>query len=261
MDTEVTRGRRRASEAARDREWLRSIGRFRFVTAELLAERFGVSVQQANARVRRLAAAGLVARTAGGVGQAYAVSLTRRGARYVGLPERRAPRTDAQREHELAIVGLVGTLERRLVDREGCMVLTERECRERQGLGLDAYSVAVFDRLGGQEQRWPDAVAHMDGRRIAFELEFSPKAPERLWRILHAYNTSGYARVCFLVIAPDVARRVARYIRQHGGCREVFGPRCDLRVEPWWSAPDDVRATVQRAIEEPGELTKHERRW
>src|SRR5690349_7643973 len=136
MEAGVRRRRRGTAEAARDREWLRWIGRFRFVTARLLAARFGVSEQQANVRIRRLTAAGLVSRTAGGIGQAYAVALTRRGARLVGLPERRAPRTDAQREHELAIVDLVGRLERRLGREAVGRVLTERECRERQGLGL-----------------------------------------------------------------------------------------------------------------------------
>jgi hypothetical protein len=56
----VARGRRQHVEADRDREWLRWIGRFRFVTADLLALRFGVSVQQARNRVRRLARDGLV---------------------------------------------------------------------------------------------------------------------------------------------------------------------------------------------------------
>src|SRR3954452_5687281 len=113
-EREVVRGRRDWVEAVRDREWLRWVGRFRFVTAAVLARRFGVSEQQANAWVRRLSAAGVVSRAAGGVGQAYVVALTRKGARLVGLPEWRAPRTDAQREHELAVVVLVGRLERRL---------------------------------------------------------------------------------------------------------------------------------------------------
>jgi hypothetical protein len=67
-------------------------------------------VRREDVPIRRLAAVGLVSRTAGGIGQVYAVALTRRGSRLVGLPERRAPRTDAQRVHELAIVELVGRL-------------------------------------------------------------------------------------------------------------------------------------------------------
>jgi DNA-binding MarR family transcriptional regulator len=178
----VVRGRRGAVEAARDREWLRWIGRFRFVTAGLLAERFGVSVQQANARVRRLAAAGLVIRSAGAVGQAHVVALTRTGARQVGLPERRAPRGDAQREHELSLVALVGELEAQLAGHHGLLVWTERECRQRQALGLGDYSLAVFGgRVLGGEERWPDVVLERGEQRVAFELELAPKAPQRLW--------------------------------------------------------------------------------
>ena len=47
-------------EAARDLEVVAWVARFRFVTAELLARRLVVSVQRANARVRRLEHAGLV---------------------------------------------------------------------------------------------------------------------------------------------------------------------------------------------------------
>jgi hypothetical protein len=215
------------------------------VTSRLLAARFGVSEQQANARIRRLVAAGLVSRTAGGFGQAYAVALTRRGTRVVGLPERRAPRTDAQRVHELAIVELVGRLERRLEREAVGRVLTERECRERQGLGLGRYSVAAFS-AGAfrEEQRWPDVVIEGPQRKAAFEVEFSPKGAERLRSILDAYATSAYADVCFLVTSPAVARVVARW-RSRNGVNTV-------RVLPWIAAPDDVRSAVGDALAEPG---------
>jgi hypothetical protein len=56
----VVRGRRARSEAAKDLEWLRWIGRFRFVDAEVLSGRFGVSVAAVNGRLRKLEQAGLV---------------------------------------------------------------------------------------------------------------------------------------------------------------------------------------------------------
>src|SRR4051812_36040877 len=40
--------------AARDLEVLRWVARFRFVTGRAVAERFGVSLQRSNARLRRL---------------------------------------------------------------------------------------------------------------------------------------------------------------------------------------------------------------
>jgi len=53
VDTLVGRRSRETSEARRDREVLLWIARFRFVTAEALAQRFGVSHQRMNARLRR----------------------------------------------------------------------------------------------------------------------------------------------------------------------------------------------------------------
>jgi hypothetical protein len=250
----VVRGRRGTAEAVRDWEWLRWIGRFRFVTARLLAARFGVSEQQANARVRRLAAAGLVLRTSGGVGQAHAVVLTRKGARHVGLPERREARTDAQREHESAIIRLVGVLERRLAKEPGLTVLTERECRERRALGLGRYSVEVFRRgheLG--EKRWPDVVVEGRGRKAAYELEFAPKAAERLRAILRAYASSDYSEVRFLATSPAVARLIARNA-DVAKERRTDGPR--LGVAPWWGAGEDVQRAVAAAIAEPGAPTQ-----
>jgi hypothetical protein len=247
----VVRGRRGSAEAARDREWLRWIGRFRFVTTPLLAARFAVSEQQANGRVRRLAAAGLVSRTSGGIGQAYAIALTRRGARSVGLPERREPRTDSQRHHELAIVDLVGRLERRLEGESACRVLTERECRERQGVELGRYSVAVFRRarparssggrtswLGVPSARWP---TRSSSRRSA----------ERFRAILDAYASSAYVDVCFLVTSPAVARAVARWNARNGGASRV-------RVLPWVGAREDVRQAVAAAIAQSGDSTPRE---
>jgi predicted ArsR family transcriptional regulator len=49
-------------ETDRDVAVMAWVGRFRFVTAEAVAERFGVSVQAARGRVRRLERVGLVGR-------------------------------------------------------------------------------------------------------------------------------------------------------------------------------------------------------
>lgn len=136
---------------------LRWVGRFRFVTDELLADRFGVSRQQMNLRVRRLAAAGLVART-GPPMQPRLTMLTRRGARAVDLPVRRAPRTDQQRAHELALVWLVIQLERA----GDVLVRTERECRALEAEGDVRYSVPVLRAGRAEERRWPDVV--LEGR-------------------------------------------------------------------------------------------------
>jgi hypothetical protein len=138
----------------------------------------------------------------------------------------------------------VGRLERRLEREAVGRVLTERECREREGLGLGRYSVAVFGaRAVREEQRWPDVVVEGPQRKAAFEVEFSPKGAERLRSILDAYATSAYADVCFLVTSPAVARAVARWKLRDGELSRV-------RVLPWVAAPDDVRRAVAAALGE-----------
>ena len=106
------------------------VGRFRFVTAQAIAARFGVSWQQANARVRRLERLGLLGFEREHVSQAAGGLPDRQGHELLGWPRRRAPRAQVQREHEEAIVWLVTELER---ERRGRVVLTERECRQLRG--------------------------------------------------------------------------------------------------------------------------------
>ncbi len=115
-------------EVLEDHDVLAWIGRFRFVTAGLIAERFGVSLHKARRWVRRLEREGLVARERAHQAEDYAIYLTGAGAARVQLPRRRRPRVHVQREHELAIVSLACRLERD----GGTVVETERECRQRE---------------------------------------------------------------------------------------------------------------------------------
>jgi hypothetical protein len=93
LESETGRGRRVRVEAERDRQWLLWIGRFRFVTAELLALRFGVSVQNPRLRLRRLQAARLVSLHRTHLAEPFVAVLTPHGASTVGYPRRqREPR-------------------------------------------------------------------------------------------------------------------------------------------------------------------------
>jgi hypothetical protein len=65
-------------QAARDMELLGWVERFRFVTPEQIATRFGVSWQRANARVRRLERVGLLGTERSHVSQPRAVFVTGR---------------------------------------------------------------------------------------------------------------------------------------------------------------------------------------
>jgi hypothetical protein len=203
--------RRTHVEAARDRAWLTWVGRFRFVTAAVLAQRFDVSPRQANARVARLAHDGLVVVHREFVGQASAIYLARAGSVLLGKPPRRAPRPDTQREHELAIARLVADLERKTTS-GAVRVLTERECRRREADGERGYSVELF--TAGHPKRWPDLVLQSATRKDALELELVPKTTDRLATILTGYAHSDYTRVLFLVESPALARRLARVAKK-----------------------------------------------
>ena len=243
----VVRGRGSAAEAQRDAEVLRWVGRFRFVTDELLAEWFGVSRQQTNLRVRRLADAGLVERT-GPPMQPRLTMLTRRGARAVDLPVRRAPRTDQQREHELALVWLVTQLERA----GNVLVRTERECRTREAEGVARYSVPVVRPDRPEERRWPDVVLDGDSRRSALELELSAKGTSRLQAIVDAYAaTSSYAEVIFLAADVSIARRLARCVQ--AAVPPSVSPLLTrstptLRVVPWPGLSAEEQRSIGAAI-------------
>ncbi len=129
-------------ETRKDVEVLAWVGRFRFVTAEAVAERFGVSVQAARGRVRRLERVGLVGRERQHVSQPWAVFVTAKGHEFLGWNRRRAPRAEVQREHEAAIVWLATQLE--FAGEDGVDVLTERECRRREAAEQDErFSVEV----------------------------------------------------------------------------------------------------------------------
>jgi hypothetical protein len=242
----VERSRGTAAEAQRDIDVLRFAGRFRFVTDELLAERFEVSRQQMNLRIRRLAAAGLLQRT-GGPAQPRLASLTRKGARAIDLPLRRAPRTDAQREHELALVWLVIQLERG----GDVPVRTERECRMSES-GERRYSVDLTKVGRGAERRWPDLVLDGERRRSAIELELSAKGTTRLASIVAAYATSStFDEVVFLAADVPTARALARSV-EAATPRAIIGdtvgrPAVAVRVVPWIGLAGEQARLVARA--------------
>lgn len=163
--------------AEKDVELLRWIGRFRFVTGKLVAEKFGISWQRANARLRRLERLGLVRSERRHVCEARAVFLTSKGSVLLGGERRRAPRAETHREHELAIVVLATSIEH---DRPDLTVVTEHECRRRDRNGDMRWSVDVHAPARGPRHHWPDLVVTDGARRTAVEIEFAPKASDRL---------------------------------------------------------------------------------
>lgn len=234
-------------QARRDVEVLAWIGRFRFVTAQAIGERSGVSWQRANARVRRLERLGLVGSERAHVSQPRAVFLTGRGHELLGWPRRRAPRAEVQREHEAAIVWLVTQLER--AADETVRVLTERECRRLEAGGGARYSVCVAGRGGSIQRRWPDLVVEVADARKAIEIEFAPKGSARLAGIVAAYERSAYTEALIFVRSAALGRRIARLATPVNGSLARHGVRrCVVSVLPWPGLPPDARERLARAL-------------
>ena len=198
-------------QTRKDEELLRWVERFRFVTAELVAERFGVSWQRANARLRRLEKVGLVSTDQRHVCEARAVFVTNRAATLLGVGRRRTPRPDVQREHELLIVHLVIQAELR---HPAARVLTERECRRAERDEPGRWSLADVAPSGRDRRHWPDlVVVRPDGGRVAIEVELSLKSPQRLRSIIDSHlNLSTFDAVRYFVRDPAVARRLCAIV-------------------------------------------------
>ena len=247
LESGTGRQRRTKVEAQRDRQWLQWIGRFRFVTAELLAQRFGVTVQRARARLRRLAAAGLITMHRGHLGESYVAVLTPHGAGALGYPRRqREPRPDLHRAHELAVVGLVCELE--LAGGPDATVLTERDCRRLRAQGGQRYCVTVIDQHGRPGDRWPDVVVPTPRGPVAFEIELAPKHSARLGSIVRGYLVSDLTEVRFLLASPSLARRLTTVARSErltlldGDTSRDRLTR--LVIAPWSGAPRRDREAI-----------------
>lgn len=197
------------------------------MTAELLAQRFGISWQRANARVRRLRGLGLVDWSHLRTGEPRLVYLSGPGARLLGLPRRRAPRLDIQREHELAIIACATQLEL-----AGETVLTERECRRLEVRGDGRFSAEVAASSRNEIRRWPDLVALRDDGCSAIEIELSPKTTDRLERTIAGYGASHYREVVFLVEQRALRERIDAIIASE---RDTVTWRdlVPMRTEAW----------------------------
>jgi predicted ArsR family transcriptional regulator len=246
LESGAARQRWAQVEAARDQQWLGWLGRFRFVTAELMGLRFGVSVQKARKRLGRLTAADLVSVHRSSVGLKSVYVLAPRGAALVGYPRRRRdPRPEVHREHELAIVQFVAQLE--LAGGEGIQVLTERDARRLSAEGPQRYSVEVQDPNGALTDRWPDLVMIAPKATIAVEIEFAPKHTPRLARIIRGYLLSDLDEVRFLVASPTLARRLRAVAESERARLPLRHSEHATRVviDAWSGATETDRAAIR----------------
>jgi len=154
-----------------------------------------------NARVRRLLSAGLLGELCSMRGCRRLVYVSRKGAARVGLALRRPPQPGLGVARELALAGLLASLE---TLRQDLLVLTQREGRRVEAQTGQRLSVDP-----GVGPRWPDLVIASGGRLRAVELEFAAKPRKRQEEIFNAYAWSDtFDDIVWIVALPWVYDRL-----------------------------------------------------
>ena len=132
--------------------------------------------------------------------------LTGAGARFVDAGVGPARLVMSQVPHTLAVVDLLEQL--RTTAPRGTVLTTERELRIRR-----RQELAENPQLKGRG-RIPDAELKWSGKRIAVELDLTPKRSFDFERILSAYLQEPFDKVWWYV-KPGVAERLKGIVRQH----------------------------------------------
>jgi len=214
----AARRRRRGTRITeRDRELLSFLAEHRLVLATHVQAQLGISSRAAYARLQALGAAGLLAHEPARFhGQPGCFQITRRGLQMIGS-ELSRPRIDLScYRHDVGLAWLW------LAARSGVFgpmreVYSERRLRSHDGT-VDGRATPLGVRLGGvgpggrDRLHYPDLIlVGTDGRRIAIELELSPKPRRRLERILAGYAADAHIDVVlYLVDDARVAGAVRR---------------------------------------------------
>ena len=205
-----------------DLELLAFLAEHRLALPRHVAVLLGTSAPAATARLNRLANAGLVTGRAVFHGEPRSYQITRTGLAHIGshLP---TPRIDVRAyEHDVGVAWLW------LAANEGTFgslqeVISERRLRSHDGFrdpGTEPLAVRLggFGPHGREKLHYPDLVLRTaDGRRVALELELTPKGRTRLETILAGYGADPrFDGVVYLVQNSAVARAVRAAARRLG---------------------------------------------
>jgi excisionase family DNA binding protein len=161
----------------------------------------------------------------------------------LGGERRKRPRPGVQRDHAFAVVRLASFLEQHFT---GMTVLSERELRRRDRETPGRYRVDIYGPRN-ERARWPDLVAESATARVAVEVEFAPKASDRLRRILAGYRCSLYDQVRYVVNSPAMARRLSDLADREGMGLWPHEPAVTrLVILSWpWLTQDRAAAVVR----------------
>jgi len=195
---------------ARDHAILQWIGRHGIVTRDQVANRFFAKDKDhpgkwaAYNRIRKLVGLGLLQEDHTFWREAMVLRLTLSGARYADVDVRPARLVLPDVRHALAVVDLVERLLAKLP--EDTALITEREIRagRRRDLRIDPTAVG----LG----RMPDAEFQRFGKRIAVELDLTPKRSALYEEILTSYLRQQYDEVWWYV-SPRVVERLTKIVK------------------------------------------------
>ena len=169
---------RRLSLTPRDEDLVRWVARHGLVSADQVGRRFFPSMWAAWRRLRRLEAAGLLRREPAFRDLPFVVRATGAGARLAACDVLPARLDAGLLRHALAVVDLSEEL---LASTPGAQWVTERELRR------DRMRAARTDPKERQ-RRTPDGLLVLSGgRRVAVELDLTPKRTRKLEQLADAY--------------------------------------------------------------------------
>lgn len=206
----------------RDVELLSFLAEHRLALPTHAGVLLGTSAGTATTRLARLANAGLVKFHPAFPGEPRWCQITGSGLAMIGTPLP-PPRVDLRAyAHDVGVAWLW------LAARDGTFgalqeIVSERRLRSHDG-SRDPDDEPLGVRLGGfgphgrENLHYPDLILRTaDGRRIALELELTPKSRTRLEKILGGYGADPrFDGVVYLVDRPAVARSVHAAARRLG---------------------------------------------
>jgi hypothetical protein len=195
---------------------IRWAARMGAITADALADRQGISVASARARLVAAERARLLSRRRPLVGQPALYTVTPAGLRACGLRGLEPCRVSASNAlHSVVCAGVAAALERCYPDHR---VLGERELRraEREcGVPLASARLGT-DSAGGPLLHRPDLVLWPtgcdDGLPVAVEVELTVKAPRRLAHICRAWARCRCVAGVLYLAAPGAEQALERAI-------------------------------------------------
>lgn len=204
---------RRPTNACRDRELIRLVGRHGLVTVKQVMRAMGVGEAITYRRVARCIEAGLLERHAILASEPSVLRATRDGLRFAGLVLPVASISPATVNHTLRCAGSVIATERRNPD---WRILTEREIVLAEQLeGRRIASVRIGTTYGKPRYHRGDVAVFTEEGVLVAEVELTPKSPARLRTIITAWNRAPYIhRVEYLCAPGQTHQAVKRAVKK-----------------------------------------------